>query len=172
MNSKTWPEIHLEAVNKQAAFMLSRKGCDPAPIISYEKSIRSDLETVDRAIRSISGQLQTRFDPDWAPGARRALKGYYTQRNSLKKMLHAASEALSVVRTRIKENEKTARALEIESAHEKAREANQSKRMERINAANEQSQRTYVIFKRMVAELVGREKCIELLQAASKEANP
>lgn len=171
MSINSWPEIHLEAVNKTAAFLLHKSGADPAPIDKYVASIRADMEKIDRAIASISGQLQVRSDPDWAPSAKRALKDYYTQRNTLKKMLHAASEALLAIRVRIKENEKTMRMRELEAGSEQQRQVRAKERMERIDAANSVTQKTHVIFKRKVMEIIGRDRCVELLKQAAEEAS-
>lgn len=164
-----WPDIHLEAVNKTAAFLLTRQGVNPEPIKEYSISIRRDMEAVDEAISSILGQLETRKEPEWASCAKRALKRYQAQQRTLKRMLHASNEALVAVTTRIKENEKTLRSAAIESAHQQAREENRKAKLNRIAEANDRNQRIHVIFKRKVAELIGRDKCVELLNASTQE---
>jgi hypothetical protein len=162
----SFPDIHLEAVNKTAAFLLTKKGVDPKPAEEYISTIRADMERVDAAISSINGQLKTRTDPGWAPAAIRARNKYLAQKKTLRLMMHSANEILLTIRSRLR---KDVHADALKSADE-VRDRKQKERMERIAAAAQFDNRTHVLFKRKVAKILGEERCIALLKEAEEEA--
>jgi hypothetical protein len=168
--TQAWPDIHLEAVNRTAAFLLHKTGADAAPVEEYRHCIRTDMDTIDRAIASIHGQLQTRFDPAWAPGAMRALKQYRAQKRTLMKMMGAANQAMTLINSRIREDEKTRRMRETAAGVELTRKANAQARLKRIAAASNTDNRALILFRRKVAKLIGDEAACRLCDEAREEA--
>jgi hypothetical protein len=166
----SFPDIHLEAVNKSAAFLLSKRGADPKPVEEYISTIRSDMERVDEAIASITGQLKTRTDPRWAPSALLARNKYRAQKRTLMKMMGAANQAMTLINSRIREDEKTRRMRETAAGVELTRKANAQARLKRIAAANNTDNRALILFRRKVAKLLGDEAACRLCDEAREEA--
>jgi len=162
----SFPDIHLEAVNKSAAFLLSQRGADPKPAEEYISTIRSDMERVDEAIASITGQLKTRTDPRWAPSALLARNKYRAQKRTLSKMMNSANEVLLTIRKRI---QKDIHDTHLQNADE-VRAEKHKERLKRIAAANNLDNRAIIFFRRKVATLIGHEAACRLCDEAREEA--
>lgn len=161
---KGFPDIHLEPVNRAAAMLFSRKENvtgDQAQAL-HADLLKTRLE-VARAITSIKGQLATReYDPEWTPSAKRALIHYMEMKKAIDQFLKTTNLLLCAIAAKSKRQD----VLAIREAQEQLEAANRRAKLERIKAANDESQQWQRAFRRAVKDRFGPEVLAELIEAA------
>lgn len=147
-----FPDIPLDAVNKAASLLFSRKDTvteDEAT--GLKDNLLEKIQELDRAIASINGQLDSRKDdPEWEQSARRALRGYNRQRDSLKTFLATVNTTINALH-----------------AHN-ARVSSHRERVERLTVANGDAQLWLTEFKKVCKTALGMDRYMELVNETKR----
>lgn len=165
-----WPTISLDAVNREAARLLSAGGkTDTSSVSALEKDLVTKGAEVAQAITSIEGQLAVRCgDLQWRSSAKRALSGYRAQQSNLKAHLKTCRGLLHFMTTQIKQVAKS----EAKQWHRSLKAKNSE--LKTIQAKNEIDQKTRFLenLKKVMRDKLGAQTTIELFREAGALTNP
>lgn len=171
----SFPEIYLDAIDRQARLLFSRKDLSKDAAEEMATDLRVELSKLDATIASITGQMDARKgDPEWRASAKRALHGYRRQRDSILHLLQLARSTLSAITRQMKGAEETERArireANAEACERMAIQAREAK-IQRIAAANEETNRFNVRFRAVVRRELGQEVFDRLMRMAQDESS-
>jgi hypothetical protein len=172
-----FPEINLDAINRQAALLFARKDATTDDAKSLVSDLRAELHRIDNAISSINGQLHTRTDdPAWRKSANLALTKYREQKISVAVLLKTARAALETIsqhlisERRIKEKQIARDNILItEEVGARERERRHAAKLKNIAAASEESHRFEVAFRKIVRREFGEEVFNRLITTTQQE---
>lgn len=159
----TFPDIPLDAVNKAASLLFSRKdSATQDEALGLKGNLVEKIGEIDRAISSIHEQLAKRTDdPDWEKSARRALRRYHAQKESVLKFLSSANAILNGIDAHNARVARTERHIgQIRVGH--------AKKMERVAAANNDVQLWSTEFKQVCKEALGEARYMELVKETNR----
>lgn len=104
-----WPQISLDAINREAARLLS-KGAekpDTAAVSGLEANLLQKGAEIAQAIASIQGQLAARKDDKkWRSSAKRALNAYELQQSNIRAHLKTCRGLLHFLTAQLKQEAK------------------------------------------------------------------
>lgn len=164
-----WPEIHLDAVNKAAAELFSRRDTvnsdETKRLVGDLTSYLDDLNCI---ISSIDGQLETRTDPIWEESALRARRRYKRQATGVIASLKTARLLLETINSQNARREKSLRVETERVLTAKERLAREQARLSRIKAANTETQVWCAEFKKVCKSALGEARYMELVNETNK----
>ena len=164
-----WPEIHLDAVNKAAAELFSRR--DTANSDETKRlvgDLTSYLDDLVCIISSIDGQLETRSDPIWKASALRARRKYKRQVTAITTSLKTARLLLETINSQNARREKSRRVETSRTLSAQERFAREQARLTRIEAANTETQVWCAEFKKVCKAALGEARYMELVNETNK----
>jgi len=165
-----WPTISLDAVNREAARLLSSgEKADTSAVAALEKSLVEKGAEIAQAITSIEGQLAARHgDPQWRASAKRALNGYCAQQSNLKAHLKTCRGLLHFLTTQIKQVAKS----EAKQWHRAIKAKKLELKTAQVSYEIDYKKRFLENLRKVMKEKLGADATTKLFREAAALTNP
>lgn len=164
-----FPDVYLDAVNREAARLMATKKPDAEPVRALVVDLSAKLAELDKALSAIKRQLTDRGndDPKWKRAAMHARAKYRQQYNSILSLLKTARTTLQMIDSQTARATATERAERNLGAQAEARRKREEERLARIAAARNENEAFSRAFKKVCKQELGEPLYLSLVEKAN-----